>query len=131
MNPLHIGALLFVLSGKRNLGLAPFLVFCVWFSLFAALMLAIVWGGGPRGPMPSLEQVHQQQREFLKQCGEPCQPPSHVPPRQEAKRDWEQVRQNQLRRLGLNWQGKANWQEIRDRELRQLAIDDGQAKRAR
>ena len=81
MNPLHVGALLFALSGKRNLGVVPFLVFCVWFTLFAALMLAIAWGGGPKGPMPSLEQVHRQQRDFLKQCGEPCQSRSHAAPR--------------------------------------------------
>ena len=132
MNPFHLGAALFVLSGKRHLGVVPFLAFCVWFTLFAGLILAIAWGGGPRGPMPSIAEVHRQARDFVKQCGEPCQPRSTgATPRQEAKRDGEQLRQNQLRRMGLNWQGKANWREIREHELRELAIEDGQATRAR
>ena len=69
MNPFHLGAALFVLSGKRHLGVVPFLVFCVWFTLFAGLILAIAWGGGPRGPMPSIAEVHRQARDFVNGAG--------------------------------------------------------------
>lgn len=128
MNRFDLGEL-WILSDRKNDGTGLFLGFFVWLAIFGVLMLGIAFNGVRGGHGPSPEEARRRQKQLVTQCGEPCQ----AQPRSttEVKRDWEQVRKDQLRRLGLNWQGKANWRELREQELRQIELEDKQAKQRR